>query len=115
VLGEGRPYRNRPRRLRRRRDGGKRCAKATKRGVTGGGESECRRTSREGGEPTRGTPRSKGRHRVTELLEGKRNETSSSEPISTKLERIAKLARDAPDMAFTTLAHPLDIDWLREA
>jgi RNA-directed DNA polymerase len=42
-------------------------------------------------------------------------ETSSSEPISTKLERIAKLARDAPDMAFTTLAHHIDIDWLREA
>lgn len=43
------------------------------------------------------------------------NETSSSETISTKLERIAKLARDAPDMAFTTLAHHIDIDWLREA
>ena len=42
-------------------------------------------------------------------------ETSSSETISTKLERIAKLARDAPDMAFTTLAHHIDIDWLREA
>lgn len=43
------------------------------------------------------------------------NETPSSESISTKLERIAKLARDAPDMAFTTLAHHIDIDWLREA
>ena len=43
------------------------------------------------------------------------NETSSSATISTKLERIAKQARNAPDMAFTTLAHPLDIDWLREA
>jgi RNA-directed DNA polymerase len=42
-------------------------------------------------------------------------ETPSSETISTKLERIAKLARDAPDMAFTTLAHYIDIDWLREA
>ena len=105
----------RPGRLRRRRDDGKRRAKATKRGVTGGGESECRSTSEEVGEPTRGTPWSKGRHRVTELLEGKMKETSSSEPISTKLERIAKLARDAPDMAFTTLAHYIDIDWLREA
>ena len=43
------------------------------------------------------------------------NETPSSATISTKLERIAKLARDAPDMAFTTLAHHIDIDWLREA
>ena len=42
-------------------------------------------------------------------------ETSGSLPISTKLERIAKLARDAPEMAFTTLAHYIDIDWLREA
>ena len=43
------------------------------------------------------------------------NETPSSATISTKLERIAKLARDAPDMAFTTLAHHIDIDWVREA
>jgi group II intron reverse transcriptase/maturase len=43
------------------------------------------------------------------------NETLGSETISTKLERIAKLAREAPDMAFTTLAHHIDIDWLREA
>jgi group II intron reverse transcriptase/maturase len=42
-------------------------------------------------------------------------ETSGSATISTKLERIAKLARDAPEMAFTTLAHYIDIDWLREA
>ncbi len=42
-------------------------------------------------------------------------ETSGSIPISTKLERIAKLARDAPGMAFTTLAHHIDIDWLHEA
>lgn len=42
-------------------------------------------------------------------------ETSGSTTISTKLERIAKLAREAPTMAFTTLAHHIDIDWLREA
>jgi RNA-directed DNA polymerase len=42
-------------------------------------------------------------------------ETPSSSTISTKLERIAKLARQAPTMAFTTLAHNIDIDWLREA
>jgi group II intron reverse transcriptase/maturase len=35
--------------------------------------------------------------------------------ISTKLERIAKLARDAPDMAFKTLAHHIDLAWLHEA
>jgi len=42
-------------------------------------------------------------------------ETSSSLNISTKLERIAKLAREAPGMAFTTLAHHIDVEWLSEA
>jgi len=42
-------------------------------------------------------------------------EAPNSIPISTKLERIAKLAKDAPDMAFRTLAHHIDTDWLREA
>jgi retron-type reverse transcriptase len=35
--------------------------------------------------------------------------------VSTKLQRIAKLARDAPELAFTTLAHHIDLAWLREA
>jgi group II intron reverse transcriptase/maturase len=42
-------------------------------------------------------------------------ETSGSPTISTRLERIAKLAKDAPEMAFTTLAHHIDIEWLHEA
>jgi group II intron reverse transcriptase/maturase len=51
-----------------------------------------------------------------EPLEGKMTETSgSAENISTKLQRIAKLAREAPTMAFTTLAHHVDLAWLREA
>ncbi|WIG95701.1 group II intron reverse transcriptase/maturase [Myxococcus sp. SDU36] len=41
--------------------------------------------------------------------------TPSPIPISTRLQRIATLARQGPDMAFTTLAHHIDIDWLREA
>ena len=43
------------------------------------------------------------------------DETSSSTNISTKLERIAKLARQAPTMALTTLAHHIDVEWLHEA
>jgi hypothetical protein len=43
------------------------------------------------------------------------NETPSSLTVSTRLERIATLAREAPDMAFTTLAHHIDIHWMREA
>jgi len=42
-------------------------------------------------------------------------ETQTSVDVFTKLERIAKLAREAPDMAFRNLAHHIDIDWLREA
>src|ERR1700676_5806727 len=42
-------------------------------------------------------------------------ETSGSITVSTKLERIAKLAREMPQVALTTLAHHIDIDWLREA
>lgn len=42
-------------------------------------------------------------------------ETQSSSTVSTKLERIAKLAREKPGVALTTLAHHIDVDWLREA
>jgi group II intron reverse transcriptase/maturase len=42
-------------------------------------------------------------------------ETSSSTIVSTRLERIAKLAREAPEMALTTLAHHIDVAWLHEA
>jgi RNA-directed DNA polymerase len=55
------------------------------------------------------------KHRDTGTFEGKMAETSSSTTVSTKLERIARLARDMPMVALTTLAHHIDIDWLREA
>jgi RNA-directed DNA polymerase len=42
-------------------------------------------------------------------------ETQGSITVSTKLERIARLAREMPQAALTTLAHYIDIDWLREA
>ena len=42
-------------------------------------------------------------------------EPQTSENISTKLERIAKLAKKAPEMAFRSLAHHIDMEWLREA
>jgi RNA-directed DNA polymerase len=41
--------------------------------------------------------------------------TPSPASISTKLQRIAELARRAPSMVLTTLAHHIDIDFLREA
>lgn len=38
-----------------------------------------------------------------------------SEDVSTRLLRIAKLAREAPERALTTLAHHIDVEFLREA
>ena len=77
--------------------------------------SEHRSTSDEAGEPTRGTPPSKGRCRESEPSEGTMEETSNSQTVSTKLERIAKLAREMPEAPLKTLAHHIDVDWLREA
>jgi RNA-directed DNA polymerase len=42
-------------------------------------------------------------------------ETSGSTTVSTKLQRVAELARGAPEMVLTTLAHHIDLEWLREA
>lgn len=42
-------------------------------------------------------------------------ETSGSEIISTKLEQIANMAKAMPGVAITTLAHHIDVDWMREA
>ena len=41
--------------------------------------------------------------------------TRSSEAVSTKLQRIAELARRMPQTALTNLSHHIDIEWLREA
>lgn len=43
------------------------------------------------------------------------NETQGSADISTKLKRIAKLAKDKPGVALTTLAHNIDMEWICEA
>src|SRR5262245_16007546 len=39
----------------------------------------------------------------------------NSTTVSTKQERIAELAKQSPQMAFTSLAYLMDIDWLMEA
>lgn len=35
--------------------------------------------------------------------------------VSTKQRRIAELARQSPQMSFTSLAYLMDVSWLREA
>jgi hypothetical protein len=41
--------------------------------------------------------------------------TPRPEFVYTKQQRIAELARNCPDMAFTTLAHHIDIEWMLSA
>ena len=41
--------------------------------------------------------------------------TSSPGTVSTKLERIAKLAKQMPGAVLTSLSHHIDIEWLKEA
>ena len=41
--------------------------------------------------------------------------TPRPDPVSTKQQRIAELARNCPDMAFTNLAHHIDIEWMLTA
>jgi group II intron reverse transcriptase/maturase len=67
------------------------------------------------GNRTEGTRRRKEGSRQTEPLERNMERTSGLEIVSTKLQRIAELAKQAPTMVFTTLAHHIDIDFLREA
>lgn len=50
-----------------------------------------------------------------ELLEGKMEGTSSPVTVSTKLQKVAEMAEKALAMAFTTLGHYIDIDFLYEA
>jgi group II intron reverse transcriptase/maturase len=42
-------------------------------------------------------------------------DTSRSPTITTELQRIAEQAKTYPEMVFTTLAHRMDVDFLREA
>ena len=50
-----------------------------------------------------------------EPFEGKMPGTPGPESVSTRLKRIAELAKKAPTMAFTTLAHHIDISLLHVA
>ena len=48
-------------------------------------------------------------------LEGNMAGASKPVDVSTKRQRIAELARQSPEMGFTSLAYFIDIDWLVEA
>ncbi len=48
-------------------------------------------------------------------LGGNMASASELDPVSTKQQRIAKLAKQSPQMGFTSLAHHIDLRWLHEA
>ena len=77
---------------------------------------------REGGEPKPKGPaeamsyrRREGEAGPNVLLEGKMGGTLRPQTISTQLQQIAQKASDHPTMVFTTLAHRIDVAFLREA
>ncbi len=50
-----------------------------------------------------------------EPLKGKMQGTSRPGSVSTRLQGVARLSKDAPEMVWTTLSHHIDLELLREA
>jgi hypothetical protein len=90
-------------------------AKATKRDEKGGRKSQRLIVPRKPGNSSREDPAEGSGRRVRHPLEGNMPKTPNFESVSTRRQRIAELAKQAPQMAFTSLNHHLDLDWLREA
>lgn len=90
-------------------------AKATKLEEKDGRESERPIVPMKQGNRPEGTLWREGGAIVMEPLEGKMQGTSRPESVSTRLQRIAKLSREAPGMVWTTLAHHIDFELLKEA
>lgn len=84
-------------------------------GLKGGRKSELLIVPVKRGNASHADPVEERGSRIMELAERKMNETSGLENVSTKLRRIAELARKNPNMPMTTLAHHIDVEFLREA
>ncbi len=69
----------------------------------------------EGGELTPEDPAEERSNRITERLEGTMTGQSSLRDISPKLQWIAKISKERPEQVWTTLAHHIDVPFLREA
>lgn len=70
---------------------------------------------RKSGNPPQGTRRREAVDRMMVLLEGQMTGTSGREVISTRQEKLVKLAQIEPKQVLTTLAHHIDLVWLHEA
>ena len=78
-------------------------------------ESECFVVpTKPGNRPMRDPVEGRG-HWFKEPLGGNTMGTPRSDIVSTRLQRVAVLAKEAPGMAFTTLAHHIDLEFLKEA
>ena len=61
------------------------------------------------GNRTRWDPGEERRYLIVEPLEGNRPGAPDPDPLSTRQQRIAELAQQAPEMGFTSLAHHSDL------
>jgi len=73
------------------------------------------RSTDEIGEPAFGDPVEGRGHLLKEPSESRAARTPSLEPVADRLRRIATLVEKAGGRPFTTLAHHVDLAWLREA
>ena len=89
--------------------------KETKSEEMGGRGSEGLIVPKSQGNSPQGDPEEGRGHRGIEPLKGKMDGTSSPASVSTKLQRIAELSSKGPEMVWTTLAHHIDLDWLKVA
>jgi group II intron reverse transcriptase/maturase len=90
--------------------------KAVSRVSMGHEKSERRSRSEDAGEPSRWDPAEQRAAPEHGTGEGKHGWTTMGQvDVSTRLRRIAETAKAAPELSFTTLAHHIDEDWLREA
>src|SRR5215212_5496274 len=67
------------------------------------------------GNSPKGTRGSERGRRRTEPREGKMSETQFSGSISTRLKRIAEMAKRSPGKAFVSLNHHIDLELLKQA
>jgi len=89
--------------------------KATKPEERGGRESEHFIVLMKQGNLPEGTLWREGGAILLEPLEGKMEGTSRPESVSTGLQRVATLSKEAPEMVWTTLAHHIGLELLKEA
>lgn len=78
-------------------------------------ESEHLIVPSKSGNPTQGDPAEGRGCQDQNPLEGKMTDIPRSETISTKRQRIAEQAKNQPELAFTSISHHIDLEWMYQA